>query len=361
SPREVQREVFRRQIGLAIYFGKPIIIHCRDAFIDVIDIMIEEGAGEVGGIFHAFSGGVDEALRVLELGFLVGVGGPLTYKNSKLPEVVSRLPSSSIVLETDCPYLPPVPYRGKRNEPAYVRIVAEKLAEVLGVSFEDVERATEVNYRRLLHGEQGYPTSIAYGLKGNIYINVTGTCTNNCTFCPRHRSNNFLYGHNLNLISDPSVDEMVSAVRDLNGNKRFGEIVFCGYGEPTSRASDIVKTANQLRNLRLPFRLNTNGQGNMINQRNIVPELGGVFDKVSVSLNAPDRDTYLRVCRPDAGERAFDAVLDFLRKASSSGIECEATVLDYPGIDMNACRALVDSIPQARFRLKRYHFTACEG
>ncbi|MBN1165455.1 MAG: TatD family hydrolase, partial [Candidatus Krumholzibacteriota bacterium] len=98
SPREIQREVFRRQIGIALYFKKPLIVHCREAFPEVVKILETEGASEVGGIFHAFSGGEREARRVLKLGFMLGIGGPLTYKNSRLPAVAALLPSSSFVL-----------------------------------------------------------------------------------------------------------------------------------------------------------------------------------------------------------------------------------------------------------------------
>jgi TatD DNase family protein len=358
SPREKQREVFRKQIGIALYFGKPIVVHCRDAFDDVIGILREEGASEVGGIFHAFSGGEREAETVLGLGFLIGIGGPLTYRNSKLPEVALRLPSSAFVLETDCPYLPPEPYRGKRNEPAYVSIVAGKMAELRGVSVEDIERASETNYRRLLHGETDFPISIAYGLKKSVYVNVTASCTNDCVFCPRLRTDNYLYGYNLNLISDPTVKEMVDAANEVLADGDYGEIVFCGYGEPTARMKDLAAAARELRSHDLPMRLNTNGHGNMINRRDIVPELAGLFEKISISLNAPDAGTYVMVCRPDAGEKAFSAVVDFIGRAASSEMECAVSALDYPEVDLEATRALVESIPGTRFRARKYHLAS---
>ena len=153
SPRDEQRKVFRRQIGIALRFEKPLIIHCREAFSDVLAILREEGARAVGGVFHAFPGGVEEAAQVLDLGFLIGIGGPLTYRNSRLRETVLHLPSSAFLLETDCPYLPPEPYRGKRNEPAYVALVRDRLASIRGVTAADIEGAVESNYRRLLRGE----------------------------------------------------------------------------------------------------------------------------------------------------------------------------------------------------------------
>ena len=358
SPREIQRDVFRKQIGLALYFGKPVVVHCRDAFDDVIRILREEGASEVGGIFHAFSGSDLDAEAVLGLGFLIGIGGPLTYKNSTLPEVAVRLPSSAFVLETDCPYLPPQKYRGERNEPAYVRLVAEKMAELRGVSVTDIERAAETNYRRLLHKEEEFPISIAYGLKNSVYINVTGICTNCCVFCSRLRTENYLYGYNLNLLTDPSVAEMVDSANAVIAGGNYEEIVFCGYGEPTARMKDLAAAALALKPHGLPMRLNTNGHGNMINRRDIVPELEELFEKVSVSLNAPDAGTYVMICRPDAGEKAFAAVLDFIGRSASSEMECAVSALDYPEVDMEATRKLVETIPGARFRARKYHLAS---
>lgn len=355
SPRERQREVFRRQIGIALYFKKPIVVHSREAFGDTIAILREEGAAEVGGIFHAFPGGVEEARQARELGFLIGVGGPLTYKNSRLPELARILPSYAFILETDCPYLPPEPHRGTRNEPARVAIVRDRLAAIRGVEPADVERAAEVNYARLFHKRKDIPGAVAYALKGNIYINVTRACTNNCTFCLRNRRDNFFYGYNLNLAVDPTAGEMVEAATALAREGRRGEIVFCGYGEPTCRAADVLEAARALKSLGLPLRLDTNGHGNMINRRDIVPELAGVFDGVSISLNAHDRASYARLCRPDAGEKAFDAVIDFIKRAAASRMACAVTVLDCPGVDVEACRALVSSIPRARFRVRTYY------
>jgi TatD DNase family protein len=238
--------------------------------------------------------------------------------------------------------------------------VRDRLASVRGVEPADIERAAEVSYRRLLRGERKFPPAVAYALKGNVYLNVTGSCTNSCTFCPRCRRNNYLYGYNLNLAADPSVREMADAASALAKSGAYGEIVFCGYGEPTCRETDILKAASELKALGIALRLNTNGHGSMINRRDIVPELADVFTAVSISLGAHDRESYVRLCRPDAGEKAFDAVIDFLRRAAASPMECTATVLDHPDVNIDACRALVASIPRAKFRVRTYHLSLHE-
>jgi TatD DNase family protein len=149
SPREIQKAVFKRQLALARETGRPIVIHCRDAFEDVVGILKSEGS-RYQGIFHAFSGDVAMAREVMSLGFHIGVGGVLTFKNSRLREVVSGVPLSSIVLETDCPYLAPAPFRGKRNEPAYIRYVVEAVSNATGVTVEKIAEATSGNFEKAM-------------------------------------------------------------------------------------------------------------------------------------------------------------------------------------------------------------------
>ena len=134
SPPATQRQVFRRQIHMARDLGKPVVIHCRDAHDDTLAILADERAGEIGGVMHCFSGDVEIARRCLDLGLFISLAGPVTYKNARaLPEVARFVPDDRLVVETDCPYLPPTPHRGKRNEPAYVALTAAFVAELRGV------------------------------------------------------------------------------------------------------------------------------------------------------------------------------------------------------------------------------------
>jgi TatD DNase family protein len=150
SPKDVQQAVFRRQIQLAKRLDLPIIIHNREATEDVVTILEEEGASEVGGIMHCFSGSPETAQRCLDMNFYISLGGPVTFKNAVKPkEVAKEVPLERLLIETDCPYLAPHPYRGKRNEPSYVKLVAEQIAELKGVSFEEVAKATTENANRL--------------------------------------------------------------------------------------------------------------------------------------------------------------------------------------------------------------------
>ncbi|MBZ4654542.1 MAG: hydrolase TatD [Peptococcaceae bacterium] len=150
SPHEVQKEVFRKQIALAKELKLPIIIHDRDAHQDILNIVKEEGAKEVGGIFHCYSGSWPMAREVMKLGFYISLAGPVTFHNAQKPkEVAKEVPLDYLLIETDCPYLAPVPYRGKRNEPLYVAKVAEMIAEVKGIPVEKVAEATKENGKRV--------------------------------------------------------------------------------------------------------------------------------------------------------------------------------------------------------------------
>lgn len=139
SPREDQVRVFGLQLGLARRVRKPVLIHCREAHADTLEILRREGAQELGGIMHCFSGSVEVARQCLDLGLLISLAGPVTYPNArKLPEVAKLTPADRLVVETDCPFLPPQPYRGKRNEPAYLPITAARVAELRGQRLEEV-------------------------------------------------------------------------------------------------------------------------------------------------------------------------------------------------------------------------------
>ena len=154
STQAIQEEAFRMQIGWAKERELPIVIHMRNATEETLRIVEEEKDDRLRGIFHCFTGTVAEAERILALeGFYLGIGGILTFEKAGLDKVVAELPLGRMVLETDAPYLAPTPYRGKRNESAYVRQVAERLAAIKGVTLDTIATATTANARGIFHSK----------------------------------------------------------------------------------------------------------------------------------------------------------------------------------------------------------------
>jgi TatD DNase family protein len=150
SPRETQREVFRRQIRLARDVGLPIVVHTREADDETAAILEEEGARDTGGVIHCFTGGLELARRSLDLGLLISFSGILAFPRSEVIQKVARdVPEDRLLVETDAPFLAPPPHRGKRNEPAFVVEVARKLAALRGVSEQSLGEAAQRNYARL--------------------------------------------------------------------------------------------------------------------------------------------------------------------------------------------------------------------
>ena len=153
--REEQIEAFRRQIELSLHYRLPIAVHTRDAWPETVDIMHEYRGRGIRGVFHAFSDGIETYHALKSCGeFLFGIGGVVTFKKSRLAEVVREMELQDLLLETDCPYLTPVPHRGERNESSYVRFVCEKVAELKGLTPEEVAEATTANAERLF-GKSG--------------------------------------------------------------------------------------------------------------------------------------------------------------------------------------------------------------
>jgi TatD DNase family protein len=150
SPREVQRRVFAQFICLAEETGLPLVVHERDAASEASELLRSEGAGKIRGVIHCFTGNYEAACAYLDLGFYLSFTGIITFKNAEpLRDVVRKVPLENMFVETDSPYLTPVPHRGKRNEPAYVRFVAETIAEVKGVELAEVARVTSANVKKL--------------------------------------------------------------------------------------------------------------------------------------------------------------------------------------------------------------------
>ena len=144
-----QQEALQVQVDWAVQFKLPLILHTRDSFSETYEIISRNQHENLTGIFHCFSGTAEEAKKAIDLNFYLGVGGVATFKNGGLDKILPEIPLERIVLETDCPYLAPVPHRGKRNEPAYLKLIAEKVAQLKNISVEELAEATTANARKL--------------------------------------------------------------------------------------------------------------------------------------------------------------------------------------------------------------------
>lgn len=353
SSREGQLSAFRRQVEIAADVGKPLVVHCREAHADVLAVLTEARARERGGVVHCFTGDLDTARRYVALGFSVSIPGVVTFRNAgALIEAVRGLPADRILVETDSPFLAPVPMRGRRNEPAFVRFVVEAIAGIKGLSIEDVARVTEVNARRLFNidSEGSLSPKVVYRIRDSLYINLTNRCTLHCTFCGKFRDF-FVKGHNLRIGRDPSIEEVWAALarEDLRGVK---EVVFCGYGEPLLRPDAVKELAKRLREAGVRhIRVNTDGLAHLVHGRDVLEELAGLVDEVSVSLNAPDARSYAKYCRSRYGEAAFTAVCEFLKRAVDVIPRVTATVVALPDLDIEACERLARTLG-AQFRVR---------
>ena len=193
--------------------------------------------------------------------------------------------------------------------------------------------------------EENRKDTYAYMLDGNLYINLTNKCSNGCDFCVRNERSSY-YGNYLWLRhGEPTADKVIAQVKGFGDIKRFKEVVFCGFGEPTYKVAEMVTLCDYFHEKGLATRLNTNGQGNMINKRDIVPELKGKIDLVNVSLNASCKEKYQKICRSQYGENGFEGMIEFAKACKKEGVSVRFSIVDCIGEEeVNACKKLCESI-----------------
>ncbi len=377
SPHDLQRRIFRDQLRLARRLDMPVVIHSRAAEEETLQILDEERAFDVPVLIHCFTHEWGFAKQVLERGGFLSVPGVITYKTAgPLRDAVARVPGEVLLLETDGPFLTPVPHRRQRNEPAHLAHTAAEVARVRGLAERDVARAStraaRVFFR--LDRDEAAEGAVAYQIRDSVYVNLTNRCTLACTFC--HKFIDFtVAGHYLNLRGyRPTADEAVLAARiaaqrgaatrsDLDAAvadrplSDVDEVAFVGFGEPTTRLDVLIDAARQLREdwgvERV--RLDTDGLVNLRQGSNVIPRLAEVFDAVTVSVNAPDAATYAELCPGPFGEAGWQAALDFLEGCVDAGIPwVQGSVVGVPGLDIDACREAIERTG-ARFRERVYH------
>lgn len=354
--REVQQEHFRRHLELAVELQLPVIVHARDSADDCLD-MIEPYIGSgVEFVWHCFIAGKKKLQRLLdrslEMGLYLGISGIITYPEQvPLRNIIIQIPDKHLLLDTDAPYLIPKPRTVDRNEPTQALRIAQELAVLRGVSVEDIARITTMNARNFLKLDQNesHKQKVAYQIRDSLYLNLTNRCTNNCTFCARNQGF-VVKGHDISLDHEPDAQEVIAAMGELS---KYKEVVFCGYGEPTMCLDVLLAVGRHCRENGITVRLNTNGLANLYFKRSIVPELAGVVDQVSISLNSADPVQYDSLCRSQFGLEAHAALLEFARECNNAGIDTTLTVVAMPDIDVEAAEKLVKSIG-VKFRARSF-------
>jgi TatD DNase family protein len=319
TPRDVQQDVFRRMIRLAREKNKPIVIHCRDAFDEVLETLASEGTG-YRGIFHAFSGSVDDANRCFELGFHVGIGGVVTYRNARLSETVAALPLERIVLETDSPYLTPHPWRGKRNEPSFVAHVARVVARAKDLPLADVARATTENYLAAMGLS---PTALprpVYRIEDTAYIQAVS--------------------------AEPG---------DLDTIPEAGiqEAVLTGLADPLHHFDHTLHLAGRARERNWRVRVNTGGLANQVAGHDITPEIADAVDEIVVVLFGATLDAHNRLAYPALNSEEWEMMRDFIRCASAAGIDTVCEFIATPGFEPEPCRKFAHDLG-AKYDIRMY-------
>ncbi len=350
SPKEIQIDAFKKQIDLALKHNLPIIVHNREASKDIMSIIKEYKNTPLRGQFHCFAGSLQDARELIEMRHIISFTGNITFKNAdNLRKVLAAVSVEDLLLETDSPFLTPVPHRGKRNEPAYVELVAKKIADEKQLRIEDVARTTTYNVFKIFGIGKKPPLSFTYQIGQNLYINVTNRCNADCIFCDR-KGDAVISGYNLKM--DKSQEPPAEVyIKEIGDPTKYKEIVFCGYGEPTIRW-DVVKTvAKFVKEHGGKTRLDTDGHGNFINKRDITPEFENLIDTVSISLNSAEPQQYAKIMRVDP--KLHNEMISFAKKAKKYS-NVVMSVVGLSEVDTEKAKNLVTNEIGVKFRERTY-------
>lgn len=351
SPKEKQIEAFKAQLDLAVKLKLPAIIHNRESDEDMMDIISSYCGSNLRAQFHCFNSSLEDALEYIKMNHIISFTGNITFKKSdELRNIVEGISLNNILLETDSPYMTPEPYRGKRNEPANVRFVAQKIAEVHHTDIEEVAKITSFNAFKFFGLNDKSKISYTYQLGKNLYINITNRCNSDCFFCNR-KGDAVLHGYNLKMSKDEEPPAEVY-IQEIGDPAKYDEIVFCGYGEPTIRWDVVKKISKYVKANGGKTRLNTNGHGSFINKRDITPEFLGLIDVVSISINTVDPRQYAKIMRLDT--RYFNEMVTFAKNVKRFVEKLVMTVVSIDEIEIQKAKTVVEEKFGAEFRVRQY-------
>ena len=351
SPKEKQIESFKAQLDLALELNLPAIIHNRDSDEDMMEIIGSYCGKGLKAQFHCFNGSIEDAKELMTMGYMLSFTGNITFKKAdELREILKITRIDQLLLETDSPFLSPEPIRGKRNEPANVKYIAEKIAEVHNLSIEEIGKITSYNVFRMFGIGKGRKTSFTYKIGNALYVNVTNRCNSHCSFC-RRKTDPVLKGYNLGMDKSEEPDADV-IIKEIGDPKDYDEIVFCGYGEPTIRWEVVKEISKYVKKNGGRTRMNTNGHGNHINKRNIAPEFSGIIDEVSVSINSFNPKQYAELMGLES--RMFNEMIDFTKRVKNYVEKVVMTIVSIDEVDVEKTRRTVEDKIGVEFRIRPY-------
>lgn len=350
SPREIQLKAFRSQIELAIKLDLPIIVHNRESNDDMMNIIREYADTSLRAQFHCFAGSADDAKELIGMNHFISFPGNVTFKKADdIRNILKSIPPEHLLLETDAPFMTPVPYRGKRNEPANIPLIAETICEVHKISLDELAKITSYNAYKLFGIGKNNKLVFTYQIVNSLYINVTNRCDSDCVFCKR-KTTAEVQGYKLKMKKNEEPQASVY-IEEIGDPTKYDEIVFCGYGEPTIRWDVVKEVAKYVKVNGGTTRMNTNGHGNVINQRDITPELKGLIDTVSVSLNSVYPEQYAELMR--VKPEMHSKMIEFAKLAKQYS-KVVMSVVGIDEVDKEKARKLVTEEIGAEFRERAY-------
>ncbi|MEN8194165.1 MAG: TatD family hydrolase [Bacteroidota bacterium] len=350
SPKETQLVAFEKQIELALELGKPIIVHNRDSNEDIMEFARKYKKSGLKAQYHCFAGSANDARNLIKMGHFISFTGNITFKKAdSIREVLANVNPQNLLLETDSPFLTPVPFRGKRNEPANIPLIAETVAEIHHLTPADIARITSWNAYKLFGIGKKMDISFTYQIGKSLYINITNRCNADCVFCDR-KGDAVIKGYNLKMSEAEEPDAEVY-IEEIGDPTMYNEIVFCGYGEPTIRWDVVKKVAEAVKAKGGKTRLNTDGHGSFINKRDITSELCGLIDTISISLNSTDPDQYAKLMRVDRSMHA--EMLDFAKKAKMYS-HVVLSIVGLSSVDTEEAKKFVTEEVGVDFREREY-------
>jgi TatD DNase family protein len=286
---------------------------------------------------------------LIKEGFYISFSEDILKDGDKYDKLISAVPQNKLLINNKKDFL-----TDERKASDIFQKIAKKVSSSRkNASEEDILRIASYNAARIFNMQDDLPDKYVYKIRNSLYLNITNRCSNNCDFCPR-LTEPVVKGHYLKIKKEPTAERVIDDIKALGNPKKFDEVIFCGYGESTTRIDVVKKVAKWLKDNGCKTRINTNGHANLIAQKDILPELKGLFDTISISLNFHSPDLYDNHCRP-IFKKTWEGILDFAEKAKQDSPKVVLSVVSgCKDVDVKKCREIANKIG-VNFRKRTYY------